>query len=190
MEPKDIHSTTWYLSKVRLRTWHHFPVIVKIEERDVKTKKGVKGWAGWIPRSGPRQASSKILCSAQAIVQLRHVKMSQMDWSLSRKDCKPLRPRSKPRRQLRGTGINSPCWMISGRWRLMQHHAETRSEGSCFGKEPAKPAESLKRVVPSLPRGKVIHRPVVTKLWMNGRASDHKDEWTEEVRAHCGKRLS
>ena len=28
----------------------------------MKTKKGVKGWAGWIPRSGPRQASSKILC--------------------------------------------------------------------------------------------------------------------------------
>ena len=36
-----------------------------------------------------------------------------------------------------------------------------------------------------LPRGKVINRPVVTKLWVNGRASEDGDEWTEEVRAHC-----
>ena len=39
------------------------------------------------------------------------------------------------------------------------------------------------RAVP--PRGKVIHRPVFTKLWVNGRASEDRDEWTEEVRAHC-----
>ena len=36
-----------------------------------------------------------------------------------------------------------------------------------------------------LPRGKVINRPVVTKLWVNGRASEDRDEWTEEVRALC-----
>ena len=35
-----------------------------------------------------------------------------------------------------------------------------------------------------LPRGKLINRPVVTKLWVNGRASVDRDEWTE-VRAHC-----
>ena len=33
--------------------------------------------------------------------------------------------------------------------------------------------------------GKVIYRPVVTKLWVNGRASEDRDEWTEEVKAHC-----
>ena len=26
---------------------------------------------------------------------------------------------------------------------------------------------------------------MVTKLWVNGRASEDRDEWTEEVRAHC-----
>ena len=36
-----------------------------------------------------------------------------------------------------------------------------------------------------LRRGKVINRPVITKLWVNGRASEDRDEWTEEVRAHC-----
>ena len=32
-----------------------------------------------------------------------------------------------------------------------------------------------------LPREKVIHRRV------NGRASEDREEWTEEVRAHCGR---
>ena len=36
-----------------------------------------------------------------------------------------------------------------------------------------------------LPRGNVINRPVVTKLWVNGRANEDRDEWTEEVGAHC-----
>ena len=34
-----------------------------------------------------------------------------------------------------------------------------------------------------LRRKKVIHRPMVTKLWVYGRASEDRDEWTEEVRA-------
>ena len=36
-----------------------------------------------------------------------------------------------------------------------------------------------------LPREEVMHRAVVTKLWVNGRASEDRDEWTEMVRAHC-----
>ena len=36
-----------------------------------------------------------------------------------------------------------------------------------------------------LPREKVKHRPVVTQLWVNGRASEDRDEWTGEVRGHC-----
>ena len=51
MGPKDVPSTTWYLKKVRLRTWDRFPVIVKIEGRALRTKKGVKVWVGWIPGS-------------------------------------------------------------------------------------------------------------------------------------------
>ena len=36
-----------------------------------------------------------------------------------------------------------------------------------------------------LPTGKVINRRVVTNLWVNGRASEDRDEWTEEISAHC-----
>ena len=40
-----------------------------------------------------------------------------------------------------------------------------------------------------LPKGKVINTPVVTKLWVNGRASEDRDEWTEGIRAHCERKL-
>ena len=36
-----------------------------------------------------------------------------------------------------------------------------------------------------LQRGKVINRPVITKLWVDGRACEDRSEWVEEVRAHC-----
>ena len=29
----------------------------------------------------------------------------------------------------------------------------------------------------AIPRDKVVQRPVVTKLWVNGRASEDRDEW-------------
>ena len=31
MGPKDIRSMTWYLNRVRLRTWDHFPVMTRVE---------------------------------------------------------------------------------------------------------------------------------------------------------------
>ena len=64
MGPKDLRSSTWYLNKVGLRTWDHFLVIVKTEVKDMRTKKGVKGWAGWIPRSGveKRKFQELVLC--------------------------------------------------------------------------------------------------------------------------------
>ena len=49
----------------------------------------------------------------------------------------------------------------------------------------AQKAREFAAVKAVLPRGKVINRPVVTKLWVNGRASEDRDESTEEVRAHC-----
>ena len=42
MGPKDIRSTTWYLNQVKLHTRDHFPVITRIEGRELKTKKRVK----------------------------------------------------------------------------------------------------------------------------------------------------
>ena len=54
--PEDIRSTTLYLNQVRFRTWDHFLVITRIEGRELRTKKRVKGWAGWIPVSHAEKA--------------------------------------------------------------------------------------------------------------------------------------
>ena len=61
---------TWYLNKVRLRTWDHFPVVVKIEGRDLRAKKGAKGWAGWIPNSEVEKCRFQelVLCSGDGRV--------------------------------------------------------------------------------------------------------------------------
>ena len=56
MSPKDLHCTNWYLNQARIRTWDHFPVIIKVEGREIRTKRRVKGWAGRAPVSDAEKA--------------------------------------------------------------------------------------------------------------------------------------
>ena len=37
--------------------------------------------------------------------------------------------------------------------------------------------------VGALPKGKTVQRPIVKKLWINGKASEDRDEWMEEMRS-------
>ena len=39
------------------------------------------------------------------------------------------------------------------------------------------------RVV-ALPKGKTVQRPIVQRLWINGKASEERDGWMEEEEAH------
>ena len=50
MGPRDLHSTTKYLNKVRLRSWDHFLVMVRIDGKDQRKMK----------RMGGRMLDSKI----------------------------------------------------------------------------------------------------------------------------------
>ena len=43
MGPRYLVSTTWYLNKTRIRSWDHFPVVVKIDGRVMRVKKEKKG---------------------------------------------------------------------------------------------------------------------------------------------------
>ena len=122
-----------------------FSFIVKIEGKDLRTKKGKAGRAASRDLRS-REASSKNLCSVQAMTETRYVKMGVMDWSFHREDWKKQRFRSRLPRQPCGTGTSSLCRTRSGRWRLRQQNAKARSEGRNCGKERVKPAESLKRV--------------------------------------------
>ena len=49
--PRDLQSTTWYLNNTGLRTWDHFPVVVRIDGKELGAKKCKKGFAGWTPKS-------------------------------------------------------------------------------------------------------------------------------------------
>ena len=50
----------------RLRTWDHFPVVVKIDGKESKGKKGKKGLAGWIPKTenDGQKFQEQVLCPA------------------------------------------------------------------------------------------------------------------------------
>ena len=45
--PRNFRSETWYLNEVRTRIWENFPVISRVEGQEIRTKKRVKGFAGW-----------------------------------------------------------------------------------------------------------------------------------------------
>ena len=50
MGPKNILSTIWYLIQVRIRTWDQFPVITKVEEREIRTDARVRSGEGQVAR--------------------------------------------------------------------------------------------------------------------------------------------
>ena len=64
MGPRDLVFKTRYLNKTRIRTWDHFPVVVKIEGREMRVRKGKKVWAGWTPVSEneERKFQERCLC--------------------------------------------------------------------------------------------------------------------------------
>ena len=45
MEPRDLQSTTWYLNRTSLGTWDNFPVVSKIDGRELRVKKAMNSWA-------------------------------------------------------------------------------------------------------------------------------------------------
>ena len=54
-------------------------------------------------------------------------------------------------------------------------------------KKAQKARRELDARMGALPRGTVVKKPVVTKLWVNGRATEDREEVCEEVRLHCEK---
>ena len=113
---------------MRLRTWYHFPVITSMEGRELKTKKGVKGWAGWTPITEAERVKFKelVLCSRcdrnQAV--LRDADDGE-GLALLHKGWLALPQRSKQLRLRQGTGTNSVYRTRSGIWHPMQRSAVT-----------------------------------------------------------------
>ena len=55
---------------------------------------------------------------------------------------------------------------------------------SCL-EERSQEVQKARTRVGAIPRGKIVRRPIVKKLWVNGRASEDREKWMEEEKAHC-----
>ena len=185
--PKDLRSTTWFLNKVRLRTWDHFPVVVKIEGKELRTKKGVKGWAGWNPASEVQKSKFQelVLCPSG---DRNEIRQDGRDGLVALQE--RLEEAAAAVKATTTAVRNRNKFTVPDEIREMAAEAATCRDlvrRKLLRKRAHKARREFKAGRAVLPGGKVIHRPVVTKLKINGRASEDGDEWTEGVRAHCEK---
>ena len=163
--------------------WDHFPVIVKVEAKDRRTKKGMKGWAGCIPRSEVEKSKFQelVLCPSGDTTDIRK---DEHDGLVAQQE----------RLEEAAAAVKATTTAVRNRnkFTVPDEIREMAAEAAkCRGPVRRKRARKSRREFEAgravLPRGKVTHRPVVTKLWINGRAREDRDEWTEEVSAHCEK---
>ena len=70
----DTWSTSTFLNKSEASCLGPFPVVVKIDGKDLRTKKGVEGCAGWISRSEVDESTFQelVLCSSEGRAETRH----------------------------------------------------------------------------------------------------------------------
>ena len=185
--PRDIMASTWYLNKVRIRTWDHFPVVVKIEEKEMRMRKGKKSWAGWSTVSDVEEKKFQELCLCPA---------GTRSWIDDVKDDGLVALQSRLEgavAQVKATTTasrNNKKFMVPDEIREMAALAAQCRDPvrrKVLRKKAQKARREFDARVGALPRGKVIKKPVVTKLWVNVRASEDREEWNEEVRLHCEK---
>ena len=58
MGPRDL------LNKGRLGAWDHYPVVVKVEGKELKLVQGENGWAGWVSNTEEerRKLKTQVFC--------------------------------------------------------------------------------------------------------------------------------
>ena len=121
-----------------------------------------------------RKSNSKSSCFAQAMAATGRTTKKAMGWRKCKCDWKMRRRRNKftVPDEIREMVVEAAKCRDPVRRKLLRKRARKARREFDAGRA-------------ALPGGKVIHRPVVTKFWNSGRASEDRDEWTEEVRAHC-----
>ena len=170
---RDLVFTTWYLNKTRIRTWDHFPVVVKIEERKMRVRKRKKGWAGWTPVSEDVKElclcpkGSRSWCDANEVSGLEALQ-ARLEGAVVEVKATTLASRNKNK------------FMVPEEIReLASVAAQCRDpvKRRVLRKKAQKSRREIDARVGALPRGKVVKKPVVTKLWVNGRAIEDREEW-------------
>ena len=187
MGPRDAIASTWYLNTVRIRTWDHFPVVVKFEGREMKFQKRKKAGQAGPPCPTWRRRSSRISACApkdHAVGLMTRKKMvswpCNLDWRLQQLKLRLLRQNPGTVKKIRVPEEIRECSTLAAQCRDPVKRKILR-------KKARKARREFDAKVGALPRGKIVNRPVVTKLWINGRASEDRDEWKEEIKIHCSK---
>ena len=72
-------------------------------------------------------------------------------------------------------------------WCPMRELASVATQCRILRKKAQKNCREFDARMGASPRDKIVKNPVVTKLWVNGRATEDREEWSEEVRSHCEK---
>ena len=185
--PRDVIASTWYSNKTRIRTWDHFLVVVNIEGKEMRMRKGKKRWAGWTSVSDVEEKKFQelSLCPDGPRSWIDVAKEDGLEALQSRLERAVVLVKATTTAY-----SNKKKFMVPDEIREM-----AASEAQCRGpvrrkvlrKKVQKARREFDATVGALPRGKVIKRPVVTKLWFNGGATEDREEWNEEVRLHCEK---
>ena len=133
-----------------------------------------------------RKTSFKNLCSAPVAAGMRHEKMSMVGW-----------PQDTPEHAATSVKATTTAARNRNNFNVPDEIKEMEAEAAkcrdivrrkLLRKRAREARWEFETGRALLPVGEVIHRPVVTKLWINGRASEDRNEWTKEVRAPCTRR--
>ena len=146
MGPRDLVSTTWYQNKTRIRT---------VGPQSRKSRRG-----------NSKNFVFVLTCRKVGVTTMRSVA-----WRPCRREWKELLWRSRLLRWRPGTRTSSWCLGKSGQWRVSQLNVVTQRGGRSFGRRHRKHVENSMPGWVSCQGGKVVKKPVVTKLWVNGRAT-------------------
>ena len=158
-------------------------MVVKIDGREMRVRKGKKGWGGWTPVSEDEERKNKELCLCP---------------DGSRSWCDDDAVSGLEALQANGRSCcGDQDYYVSIQEQQQVHGAREMASLPAKCRDPArkkvlrKKAQKARRDfdarMGALPRGTVVKKPVVTKLWVNGRATENREEWCEEVRLHCEK---
>ena len=184
MWSRDLVFSTWYLNKTRNRTWDHFLVVVKIEEMEMRVRKGKKGgWVGPQSKKMKRGNSNYCVCPEGSRSWCDASKVSGLEDLQARLEGAVV--------EVKATTLasrNKNKFMVPDEIRELASMAAQCCDPvkrRVLRKKAQKARRELDARVWVLPRGKVVKKPVVTKLWVNDRATEDREEWCEEVRLHC-----
>ena len=162
-------------------------MVVKIEGREMRVKKGKKGWAGWTSVSEDEERRFKELCLCP-------------EGSRSWCDANEVSGLEALQARVEGAAVEVLAAALASRDKnkfmvpeeireLASLAAQCRDpvKRRVLRKKAQKARNEFDARVGALPRGKVVKKLVVTKLCVNGRATEDREEWCEEFRLHCEK---